>query len=69
MEEKNKVNNYRNWSIEKGDYIRDHETTNKHEIMIKRQNTRKKIIKVAAIMGIILLMFGIMSLFVQFLSK
>lgn len=45
---------HKNWSIEKGDYKRDNESTNSHEKKIKRQKLLNKFI---SFLGILIVIF------------
>jgi len=45
---------HKNWSIEKGDYQRDNESTNSHEKKIKREKLLGRFVK---FIGVLLVIF------------
>ena len=51
---------HKNWSIEKGDYKRNHESTNAYERKVKRKNILIKIIKIVGA----LLLISLLSLLI-----
>ena len=48
-------NNYYNWDISNGDYIRDPECTSTHQKFFKKQLIRKRLLKLTGLAGLAIL--------------
>lgn len=58
MSDKNKKSNYYNWSIEKGDYVRDYESTTTFEKKKRRNLIRSRALKIIGFAGFILILLA-----------
>lgn len=66
MSEKNIKSNFYNWSIEKGDYIRDYECTSTYEKRKRRSIIKSKTLKVLGAAGLFLF---VLAVIIDLLSK